>query len=141
MGDQKQGGLEEVMRGLKLSAAERKGIKLGKQIIGGSKGDVCHAVGKALSEKPISAEGIQQTLGRIWCANRGMLRKEMGDNFFLFHFNHPAGERRTLEDGPWLEGGGPSLLVMAKYDGSSPLRLWSSTISQSGSVYQDFHWV
>jgi hypothetical protein len=111
--------IEEAMRGLKLSTTERKGIKLGNQITGGSKGDVWHAVGKALSEKPISTKGIQQTLGRIWCADRGMLCKEMGDNFFLFHFNHLAGERRALEDGPWLVG--HSLLVMVKYDGKCTL--------------------
>jgi hypothetical protein len=30
MGDRKQGGLEEAVKGLKLSMTERKGIKLGK---------------------------------------------------------------------------------------------------------------
>jgi hypothetical protein len=105
--------------GLKLSWAEKKGIKLGKQIVGGVKGDEWHAVGKVPSEKPISSEGIQQTLGRIWCADRGMIYKEMGDNLFLFHFNHQSGERRALEDGPWMAG--HSLLVMVKYDGKCML--------------------
>jgi hypothetical protein len=96
MTDQRQGGLEEAMGGLKLSSAEKKGIKLDKQITGGSKGDEWHAVEKAISEKPISGEGIQQTLGSIWCTDCGMICKEMGDNLFLFHFNHLSGEK-----GPW----------------------------------------
>jgi hypothetical protein len=58
MADQRQGRLEEAMEGLKLSSNERKGIKLGKQITDGSKGDEWHTIGKALSEKPISGEGI-----------------------------------------------------------------------------------
>jgi hypothetical protein len=48
-----------------------------------------------------------------------MACKEMGDNLFLFHFNHPAGAKRALEDGPWMAG--HNLLVMAKYDGKCTL--------------------
>jgi hypothetical protein len=48
-----------------------------------------------------------------------MLCKEMGDDVFLFHFNHPTGEKRVLEDGPWMMG--HSVLVMAKYDGKCTL--------------------
>jgi hypothetical protein len=58
MEDRRQGGLEEAMGGLKLSSAEKKEIKLGKQITSGVKGDEWHAMGKALLEKPISGEGI-----------------------------------------------------------------------------------
>jgi hypothetical protein len=119
MADQRQGRLEEAMEGLKLSSNERKGIKLGKQIADGSKGDEWHTIGKALSEKPISGEGIQQTLGMIWCIDCGMICKEMGDNLFLFHLNHLAGEKGALEHGPWMAG--HSLLVMAKYDGKCTL--------------------
>lgn len=58
--------------------------------------------------------GIHQTLGRIWCQDRGMICKEMGDNLFLFHFNHPSGMRRAMEDGPWMAG--HSLMVVVPYD-------------------------
>jgi hypothetical protein len=43
-----------------------------------------------------------------------MICKEMGDNRFLFHFNHQSGERSALENGPWMAG--HNLLVMTKYD-------------------------
>jgi hypothetical protein len=72
--------------------------------VGGSKDNDWHTMGKALSEKPISVEGIQQTLDMIWCSDCGMVCKEMGDNFFLFHFNHLASENRTWEDGLWMVG-------------------------------------
>jgi hypothetical protein len=63
------------------------------------------------------AEGIQQTLNRIWCSDCGMVCKEMGDNFFLFHFNHLASDNRALEDGPWMVGHS----VLVKYDGKHTL--------------------
>ncbi|KAF0930370.1 hypothetical protein E2562_032264 [Oryza meyeriana var. granulata] len=81
MGDWRKGGLEEAMKRLNLSMAERKGIKVGKKIMEASGGDDWHAVGKVLAEKPVPAEGITQTLGRIWCGDRGMVCKEMGDNW------------------------------------------------------------
>lgn len=81
----------------------------------GVKDEEWHAVGKVLSDKPIAVEGIQQTLGRIWCQDRGMTCKEMGDNLSLFHFNHPSAMRRALEDGPWMAG--HSLMILAPYDG------------------------
>jgi hypothetical protein len=77
------------------------------------------AVGKVLSDKPISSEGIQCTLGWIWCADRGMECKVAGENKFLFSFNHPIARRRALEDGPWMVG--HNLMVMVTCDGMKDL--------------------
>lgn len=44
----------------------------------------------------------------------------MGENLFLFRFNHPLGVKRAIEDGPWKVGH-HHLLVMAKYDGRKSL--------------------
>ncbi|KAK3146905.1 hypothetical protein QOZ80_3BG0274840 [Eleusine coracana subsp. coracana] len=116
MADQSKGGLEGAMKGLQLSVVEKKDIKLGKKTVGSSSTeDDWHTVGKALSEKLILVEGISQTLGRIWCSDRGMICKEMGNNLLLFHFNHPAEVRRALKDGLWTAG--HNLLVMAPSDG------------------------
>jgi hypothetical protein len=59
------GDLESAMQKLYLSAAERKGIKIGKMkgLMEGT--EDWQAVGKSLSSKPISIEGIHQTLDRI----------------------------------------------------------------------------
>jgi hypothetical protein len=60
--------VEGLMKNLKLSAAEQKGF--GKSMmLGGSevvKKEV-QALGKVLSEKPVYAEGIAASLGRVWC--------------------------------------------------------------------------
>ncbi|KAF0919235.1 hypothetical protein E2562_029006 [Oryza meyeriana var. granulata] len=119
MGDRGKGDLEEAMKRLNLSAADRRGIKVGKEIMSTKNNEDWHAVGKVMSEKMVAAEGIMQTLGRIWCGDRGMICKEMGDNLFLFRFNHPAGRKKALEDGPWMAG--HSLLVMVAYDGKQTL--------------------
>lgn len=82
--DRAKGCLEEAMKNLNLSAQERRGIKMGKKNVEGAKEEEWHAVGKVLLEKAVSVDSIQQTLGKIWCQDRGMLCKEMGDNIFLF---------------------------------------------------------
>ncbi|XP_062193580.1 uncharacterized protein LOC133896988 [Phragmites australis] len=107
-------GLEEAMKKLQLSEVERKGIKVPKTRELMLRPGEWHAVGLALADKPIFVEGIHQTLGKIWCPDKGMIVKEMGDNIFLFYFNQLCGMKRALEDGPWTAG--HSLLVMAAYD-------------------------
>lgn len=110
----RDGDLEKAMRRLELSAAEKRGIKIGKMKAPAQEEEDWHAIGKALVDKQISVEGIQQTVGRIWCGDKGMVVKDAGENKFLFSFNHPMGKKRALEDGPWTAG--HSLLVMVPYD-------------------------
>jgi hypothetical protein len=76
-------------------------------------------VGKSLAVKPISVEGIHQTLDKIWCDNKGLVIKDVGENKFLFSFNHPMSKNRVLEDGPWMTG--HSLLVMMSSNGKKAL--------------------
>jgi hypothetical protein len=92
------------MKQLKLSAAERKGIQIDKQIGQESVEDEWQAVGKAMIDRPISIEEIQRTLGWIWCGDRGMIVKEAGENKFLFAFHHPSAKKRAIVDGPWMVG-------------------------------------
>lgn len=84
-------------------------------------------MGKALADKPISVDGILETLGKILCADGSMVWKEMGDNMFLSHFNHQDGMKRALEDGPSMAG--HSLIILAPYDGSKTLDPWNLTMS------------
>jgi hypothetical protein len=53
------GGLDKAMRQLNLSAAEKKGIKIGKVNGLADEIDDWHVVGKILTEKSISTETIQ----------------------------------------------------------------------------------
>ena len=85
--------VEGLMRGLKLSAAERRGLKIGEA----EKGKACEwapedpqAVGKLFSEKPAHAGVIGQTLGRIWCPIKGLDCKELETNVFLFTFRQAS---------------------------------------------------
>jgi hypothetical protein len=45
--------------------------------------------------------------------------KDVGENKFLFSFNHPMGKKRAFEDGPWMTG--HSLLIMVPYNGKISL--------------------
>lgn len=49
------------------------------------------AVGKLFSSKPGFADGMAHTLGRIWCPQKGVKCKEVGNNMFLFSFLHAGG--------------------------------------------------
>jgi hypothetical protein len=71
------GDLEAAMQSLDLSAAEKKGIKIGrmKGLMEGE--DDWQAVGKSLAPRSISTKGIQQTLGRIWCVDKGLVIKDV----------------------------------------------------------------
>ena len=48
---------------------------------------------------PINAEGLGQTLGKVWCLIRGIDCKDLESNHFLFTFRQSTGKRRALEDG------------------------------------------
>jgi hypothetical protein len=113
------GDLESATQKLYLSTVERKWIKIGKMkgLMEGT--EDWQVVGKSLPPKPISIEGIHQTLGRIWCSDKGLVIKDVGENKFLFSFNHPMGKKRALEDGSWMMG--HSLLIMVPYNGKMSL--------------------
>lgn len=109
--------VEGLMRGLKLSAAEKRGMKIGEAEKGKSYDwapDDPQAVGKLFSEKPVHAGVIGQTLGRIWCPIKGLECKELEANVFLFTFRQATGWRRALEEGPWWFD--KELLVMEEFD-------------------------
>jgi hypothetical protein len=107
-------GLDKAMRKLNLSTTEKKGIKIGEDKGWAEEIDDWHAVGKVMSEKSISSEMIQRTLGRIWCSDRGITCKDAGDNKFLFSLSSHTAKRRALEDGPWMVG--HDLMVLVLYD-------------------------
>ena len=95
--------VEGLMKGLKLSEAEMKGIKIGPE----QKGKTCewapddpHAVEKLFSEKPTRASVVGNTLGKIWCPIKGVGCTELRENVFLFTFRQVSSWRRALEDGP-----------------------------------------
>ncbi|KAM0913962.1 hypothetical protein ACQ4PT_011819 [Festuca glaucescens] len=95
-------GVEGMLRKLQI-AEQRKYVTLGRPSAS-KKVNPNQAVGKVLSEKLAHAEGLQNTLGKIWCPREGTVCKEMRRNVFLFTFGQASGKRRALEEGPWLVG-------------------------------------
>jgi hypothetical protein len=111
--------VEEMMKGMNLSAAESKGIKVTGGGSSGTVGKLMQAVGRVLAERLVNAEGLSQALGRIWCPIKGVSCKDLGENHFLFTFHQASGKRRALEDGPWMFG--KDLVVMVDFDQSKAL--------------------
>ncbi|KAE8775952.1 hypothetical protein D1007_51478 [Hordeum vulgare] len=109
--------VEGLLRGLKLTAAEKKGLKVGEEEKGKAPGweqEEPQAVGKLFSEKLVHARVIGHTMGRIWCPIKGLRCSELEENIFLFTFKQASGWRRALEDGPWWFD--KELLVMEEFD-------------------------
>ncbi|CAN6298071.1 unnamed protein product [Urochloa humidicola] len=110
--------VEGMMERMKLSAAERKGIRVEKEQTRIKAMDP-QAIGKVLAEKLVVADALAQTLGRIWCPIKGVQCKDLGENHFLFTFLQPGGKRRALEEGPWMFG--KDLVVLMEVDESKSI--------------------
>jgi hypothetical protein len=70
---------------------------------------------KVMADRPIRAEVLEATLGKIWCPIKGVECKDLGDNRFLITFLQGSEKWRALEDGPWIVG--RDLVVLADFDG------------------------
>ncbi|KAE8814424.1 LRR receptor-like serine/threonine-protein kinase FLS2 [Hordeum vulgare] len=122
--------VDGLMRGLRLTEDERRGVKV--RVPGKERGKtpVAQAVGKVMSEKLAHPDAIQLSLGRVWCPIKGIECKEVGENLFVFTFHQESGERRALEDGPWMFE--KDLVVVEDYDRGRGRRTMSSMLSPSG---------
>ena len=112
--------MEDLLKGLKLSEAERRGVKLGWVDKGKEKKQDAMALGTLISEKPAIVDAVARSVGRVWCPMKGVQCKEMGDTIFMFTFLHPGGKKKALDDGPWMFN--KELLVMEDYVPSKTLQ-------------------
>ncbi|KAI4966818.1 hypothetical protein ZWY2020_046967 [Hordeum vulgare] len=103
-----------LMRGLKLSEEERRGVKIKVSMKEKGKLVAAQAVGEVLSERLAHPDAVRLSLGRVWCPIKGIECKEVGENLFVFTFNQESGKRRALEDGPWMFE--KDLMVVEDYD-------------------------
>lgn len=71
--------VEEMMKRMQLSVAEKKGIKVGAKGPTLVKAADPQAVGKVLAEKLVNAEGLGQALGRVLCPIRGVGCRDLGE--------------------------------------------------------------
>ncbi|KAM0854999.1 hypothetical protein ACQ4PT_050057 [Festuca glaucescens] len=108
--------VEGLMRGLKLSEAESKGVKFGGggALIGRGAVKELQAVGKLLAEKPAIVEAISDALGLVWCPMKGIHCKELGENIFLFTFYQAGGRKKAVDSGPWMFE--KDLIVLEEFD-------------------------
>lgn len=106
-------GVVGTLRNLKLSDAEKKGIKIGKRQACSAQVGKLQAVGKILSERPAKAEYLGRTLGGIWSPFTGVDCKNLGRNRFLFSFHDEASKKKALDGGPWTFN--KDLLVMEEF--------------------------
>lgn len=107
-------GVAGMMRSLKLSEEEKKGVKIRLSAKEKGKSNVAQAVGKVLSEKLAHQDAISLSLGKVWCPIKGTDCREVGDNLFVFTFKQESGKRKALEDGPWMFD--KDLVVVEEYD-------------------------
>ncbi|KAE8774718.1 hypothetical protein D1007_52852 [Hordeum vulgare] len=106
--------VDGLIRGLRLTEDERRGVKV--RVPGKDRGKtpVAQAVGKVVSEKLAHPDAIRLSLGRVWCPIKGIECKEVGENLFVFTLHQESGKRRALEDGPWMFEN--DLVVVEDYD-------------------------
>lgn len=58
-------------------------------------------IGKFITDRPINASIMEQTLAAVWRPVMRMYVKELEPNLFLFMFNHVLDLERIVEKGPW----------------------------------------
>jgi hypothetical protein len=96
--------VSDLMKSLKLSEIESRGVKIG-WTDGKKVGSVDpQAIAKLLSKKPARADAMEEALGRIWCPLKGLDCKDMGENLFLFTFHQNSGKSKALNEGPMDHG-------------------------------------
>jgi hypothetical protein len=89
-------GVEGLMKGLKLSEAERVGVRIrGSGVKEKKQGMEEMAVGWLMAEKPAITEAMENVLGPLWCPMKGIKVKDLGENRFLFlSYNHRGRRKR-----------------------------------------------
>jgi hypothetical protein len=100
--------VEGLMERLKLSAVEKKGIRVGAPAATRGRSADPQAIGKVLAKKLANADGLAQALGSIWCPIKGVVCKDLGENHFLFTFLQATGKRKGPGGGALDVWEGPS---------------------------------
>ncbi|KAH9799961.1 hypothetical protein WN943_000608 [Citrus x changshan-huyou] len=58
-------------------------------------------VGKILTTRGVSIEGLRAAMHQVWRTIRGVRIENLGENVFLFKFALEADKRRVVTGGPW----------------------------------------
>lgn len=90
-----------MLKGLKLSEAEKSGVKIGWAGSGKVGMIEPRAMAKLFSEKPAYAYALAHSLGRAWSPMKGVECRDMCGNIHLFTFKQESDQRKAPEGGPW----------------------------------------
>uniref|UniRef100_A0A8I6WT54 Uncharacterized protein n=1 Tax=Hordeum vulgare subsp. vulgare TaxID=112509 RepID=A0A8I6WT54_HORVV len=93
-------GVEDKLKRLNLSKAERKGLKIGWRRVAEKNDSVAKAMGKLFSDRPGYVDGMVVALGKLWCPMRRLEVKEMGENRFLFFVSSGRGKEEGAREWP-----------------------------------------
>jgi hypothetical protein len=115
--------VEGMLRGLKLTEAERTGLKVGQCSLLVEKVKFEQAVGKLLAGKPAILEAIENALGPVWCPLKGIECKEIGENIFLFTFLQVGGRKKAVDGGLWSFD--KDLIVLENFDPTKSVEEYS----------------
>jgi hypothetical protein len=107
------------MEGLRLSEAERIGVKIPVRKDTRTSGAMEQAIGRVMTDKPVYCEALRNALGPIWCPMKGIEVKELGENRFLFSFLQASGKKKAVDNGPWMLD--KNLVVMEEFIASKTI--------------------
>lgn len=91
--DLKGDGVPGLMEKLKLSGHEKKGIKIGGAKVVIRRRGKPQAVAKVMAKKPVRADALELSLGRVWCPLKGVECKDLGRTSSFSHFSKDRGRR------------------------------------------------
>lgn len=74
------------MEKMRLSETEMTSVKIGGVVGAEQRRRNPQAVAKVMADRPIRAEILEATLGKIWCPLKGVECKDLGENRFLITF-------------------------------------------------------
>jgi septal ring factor EnvC (AmiA/AmiB activator) len=84
--------MEDMMKRMKLSEAERKVVKVDGTSSSRESGSLVQAVGKVMAERLVHAEGLGQALGKIWWPNTGGDMQRFGGEPLPLHLSPGIGQ-------------------------------------------------
>ncbi|KAI8027555.1 hypothetical protein LOK49_LG02G02514 [Camellia lanceoleosa] len=122
--------IDKIVQRLVLTAEEKEMVSVEESLTQPilTKLRLC-LIGKLLSQRPNNIDVMKTNLISVWKPSKGVMFKSLGDNLFLFQFNHITDKKRVLINGPWNFD--KHLVLLCDFDGS----LQPSEISFSTATF------
>ncbi|CAO2162743.1 unnamed protein product [Urochloa humidicola] len=109
--------VDELLKKLRLSDAEREGVVLAKEERGSLPEVKWMAAAKLLIGKKFSEQSLMSTMWAAWNTAREVSFRSVGKNLFVVQAFCLGDWKRIMEDGPWIFRG--CALMLEEFDGST----------------------